>query len=132
MTLFFILYFAFIIALVVALWKIFEKAGQPGWACLIPFYNLYILLKIVGKPSWWLILYIIPLVNVVFLIWTYNMLSKSFGKDEGTTVLMFVFGIGLLMLGFGDAQYQGPYGDPVAYRTYRDSHTTFDFEKPPM
>ena len=125
-----LLYFAFIIALLVANWKIYEKAKQPGWAAIVPIYNIYVLLKIVGKPTWWLVLYLIPVVNVVFAIWTLNMLSKSFGKNEGTTVLFFVLGIGYLILGFGDAQYQGPYGDPVAFRAYRDGQTTFDFERP--
>ena len=125
-----LLYFAFIIAIIVANWKLYEKANQPGWAAIIPFYNLYILLKIVGKPTWWLILYFIPVVNLVFLIWTMNMLSKSFGKDEGMTVLFFIFGIGYLILGLGDAQYQGPFGDPIAYEAYRNGRDTFDFEKP--
>ena len=129
MTLFFLLYLAYIIVLVVAMWKIYEKAGHPGWESIIPFYNLYILLKIVGKPTWWLILFFIPFANVVFLVWTYNMLSKSFGKTESTTILMLVFGIGILQLGFGDAQYQGPYGDPAAFQAYGNK-SSFDFEKP--
>lgn len=103
-------------------WKVFEKAGQPGWACLIPIYNYYVMLKIGGKPGWWLLLFLIPLVNIVFAIWTINMISKSFGKDEGFTVglilLSFIF---WPILGFGDAIYQGPYGDPVAYRNYQET-----------
>ncbi|TKK70769.1 hypothetical protein FC093_03485 [Ilyomonas limi] len=131
MILFVVAYFAYIIAMVVATWKIYEKAGQPGWAAIIPFYNIYILLKIVGKPAWWLLLLCIPVVNIVFGIWTYNILSKSFGKDELTTLLMFIFGIGILQLGFGDAQYQGPYGDPIAFQAYSGEHT-FDFEQTAM
>jgi hypothetical protein len=111
--------------MIAAMWKIYEKAGQPGWAAIIPFYNLYILLKIVGKPGWWLILMIfIPL---VFQIWTYNMLSKSFGKDEGFTVGLVLLGfIFFPILGFGSAQYLGPYGDKAAF----DAHNLKDFGKP--
>lgn len=94
---------------IISLWKLFEKAGEQGWKSIIPIYNIYILLKIVGKPAWWLILFFIPLVNLVFVIWTYNMLSKSFGKDEAYTVgivlLSFIF---LPLLAFGNAQYLGP------------------------
>ena len=83
-----------IIALiVVGLWKIFEKAGKPGWAAIIPIYNIIVLLEIIGKPLWWLILFIIPLVNIVFAIWATNLLSKSFGKETGFT-------IGLIFLPF--------------------------------
>jgi hypothetical protein len=104
-------------------WKAFEKANQPGWACIVPFYNIYIMLKIAGKPGWWLLLFLIPGVNLVFAIWTMNMVSKSFGKDEGFTLGLIFFGfIFWPILGFGDAQYQGPYGDPEAYRAYQESH----------
>src|SRR5215203_6758642 len=81
-----ILYIGVIVFLLASMWKIYEKAGRPGWEAIIPIYNIYILLKIVGKPGWWLILFFIPFVNIVFSVWTYNMLSKSFGKDEGFTI----------------------------------------------
>lgn len=102
---------AFAVFMIIAMWKVYEKAGKPGWAAIIPIYNMIVLLEIVGKPVWWIILMFIPFVNYVFIIWTYNMLSKSFGKDEGFTVglvlLNFVF---FPILAFGDAKYQGPYG----------------------
>jgi hypothetical protein len=104
------------ILLIAAQWKIYTKAGQPGWACIIPIYNIYVLLKIVGKPTWWLIMMFLPFVNIIFAIWALNMLSKSFGKDEGFTVGLLLLGIVFYpILGFGSAVYQGPYGDPVAY-----------------
>ena len=62
-------------------WKVFTKAGQPGWAILIPFYNTYVLLKIVGRPGWWLVLMFIPLVNIVIAIIVAIDLAKSFGKS---------------------------------------------------
>ena len=67
-------------------WRIFEKAGKPGWAALIPIYNTLMLLEIVGKPWWWILLFLIPIVNIIFAIWMVNMLSLSFGKSTGFTV----------------------------------------------
>ncbi|RYZ21242.1 MAG: hypothetical protein EOO16_13845 [Chitinophagaceae bacterium] len=123
----------FVLALVVffiaAMWRVFQKAEQPGWAAIVPIYNMYVLLKIAGKPGWWLILLFIPLVNYVFLIWTYNMISKSFGKDEGFTAGMVLLGpVFWPILGFGEARYLGPYGDPEAFARYRN-RDGFEFEQ---
>lgn len=97
--------------MIITMWKIFEKAGKPGWAAIIPIYNMIVLLEIVGKPVWWIFLFIIPFANYVFIIWTYNMLSKSFGKDEALTVGLVLLNIVFFpILAFGDAEYQGPYG----------------------
>lgn len=118
------------ILIIAAYWKIYAKAGQPGWAAIIPIYNLYVLLKIVGKPWWWLLLMFIPLVNLIFAIWMTNMLSKSFGKDEGFTVGLILLGIVFYpILGFGSAKYQGPYGDPVQFRARQNPHFDFDQSK---
>jgi hypothetical protein len=97
------------LVLIVAMWKVFTKAGQPGWASIIPIYNLYIWCKIVGRPWWWILLMLIPFVNFIVCIILCIDLAKSFGKGVG-------FGIGLALLGiiffpilgFGSAQYQGP------------------------
>ncbi len=98
---------------IVATWRIYEKAGQPGWASIIPFYNFYVLLKIVGKPDWWLIWIFIPLANIVVGIWVVNLLSKSFGKNVGFTLgLIFLSFIFYPILGFGNAEYQGTAGKP--------------------
>lgn len=119
---------AFAVFIIASLWKVFEKAGRPGWEAIIPIYNMYILLKIVGKPGWWLLLFFIPIVNYVFLIWTYNMLSKSFGKDEGFTVGLVLLGIVFFpILGFGSAKYLGPFGDPEAFAAHQQQDK-FDFE----
>jgi Family of unknown function (DUF5684) len=100
---------AFVVFIYAAMWKVFTKAGKPGWAAIIPIYNAIVLLEIVGKPTWWFLLFLIPCVNYVFIIWTFNLLSKSFGKSEGFTVglilLSFIF---IPILGFGDAVYLGP------------------------
>lgn len=106
-----IIYLAVIVLIIASMWKIFTKAGKPGWASIIPIYNIIILLEIVGKPAWWIILYFIPLVNIVAAIWTTNLLSKSFGNSEGFTIglllLSFVF---YPVLAFGGSTYQGPAG----------------------
>ena len=93
----------------IAIWKIFTKAGKPGWAALIPIYNTYTLLEIVGREWWWLLLLLIPGVNVVILIIVIFDLAKSFGKDTGFGFgLLFLSPIFILILGFGKAQYVGP------------------------
>lgn len=99
---------AIIVAVLAGFWKVFTKAGQPGWASIIPIYNAYILLKIAGKPGWWLLLFFIPIVNIVIGFIVALEVAKAFGKGAG-------FGIGLALLGFifypvlgfGDARYQG-------------------------
>jgi len=100
---------AVIVLLIIGEWKIFTKAGQPGWAVLIPFYNLYVFLQIVGRPTWWmLILLFIPVVNLIFLVIMTNDLSKSFGQGIGFTLgLIFLSPIFILLLGFGDYKYIG-------------------------
>ena len=90
----------------IAMWKVFVKAGEPGWACLIPIYNLIVLLRIAGKPWWWIFLFIIPIVNFVIFIIVSIDVAKNFGKGVG-------FGLGLAflsiifypILAFGDARY---------------------------
>jgi hypothetical protein len=126
-----LIYLAVFVVEIVAFWKVFEKAGQPGWACIVPIYNLIVMLKIAGKPLWWIIMFIIPGVNVVFLVWMTNMISKSFGKDEGFTVGLVLLGfIFYPILGFGDARYLGPYGDPAAFQAAQNP--SFDFDKGPQ
>jgi len=104
-------YAAIIVFTIIIGWKIYSKAGQPGWACIIPIYSAYIFTKIIGKPWYWLILWCIPVVNIIFLIWATNLLSKSFGKEEGFTagliLLSFIF---YPILAFGSAKYVGPAG----------------------
>jgi hypothetical protein len=93
---------------IVALWFLFEKAGEPGWAAIIPIYNYLIAIKVAGKPWWFLLLFLIPIVNLVIYIIILNGLSKNFGKGPGFTVgLFFLRFIFLPILGFGSAQYVG-------------------------
>lgn len=95
---------------VVGAWKMFVKAGQPGWAALIPIYDFYIILKIIGRPGWWLLLLLIPFVNIVVYVIVAMDLARSFGKSSAWGfVLLFLFNvIGFLLLGWGPDQYVGP------------------------
>ena len=56
-----LLWLAITVLIVAGFWKVFVKAGEPGWAAIVPIYNIFVLLKIAGKPAWWIILMIIPL-----------------------------------------------------------------------
>lgn len=98
----------FMVFYIVVTWKIFEKAGKPGWACLIPIYNMVVMLEIVDRPLWWIILYFIPFVNIIIYIIVIFDLAKAFGKDIGYGFgLLFLSIIFMPILAFGDAQYTG-------------------------
>ena len=106
-----VFYLALIVLMLVSSWKVFTKAGKPGWAILIPIYNIIVLLEIVGKPWWFLFLMLIPVVNFVVMVWVTNLLSLSFGKDVGFTIGLFLLGpIFVPLLGLGKAEYKGPAG----------------------
>jgi len=93
---------------IVGLWFMFVKAGEPGWAAIIPIYNYLIAIKIAGKPWWYLLLMLIPIVNLVFYIIILHGLSKNFGKGSGFTVgLFFLRFIFIPILGFGKSVYVG-------------------------
>ncbi|HMP77148.1 MAG TPA: DUF5684 domain-containing protein [Kiritimatiellia bacterium] len=104
-----IIWLAVAVFMIAALWKTFVKAGQPGWAAIIPIYNLIVLLQIAGKPLWFIVLFFIPVANIVAAILTYIALANAFGKGGG-------FAAGLLLLpivffpilGFGSATYTRP------------------------
>lgn len=100
---------AFIALMIASLWKVFTKAGQPGWASIIPIYNFIVILQIIGKPWWWIIGMIIPFVNFVVFIMLAIELARVFGKGIGYAIglilLPFVF---YPMLAFGDATYRRP------------------------
>ena len=105
---FLVVYLGIIVLTIAGMWATFAKAGKPGWACIIPIYNLIVILEIAGKPIWWFLLFFIPLVNLIIYILVTLDLGKTFGKGTG-------FGLGLAflpfifypILGFGDARYQG-------------------------
>ena len=104
-----LVYVAVIVVTLVGMWKAFEKAGQPGWAGIVPIYNIYVLTLMAKKPTWWVIvILLVPCANIYFLILLFIEIAKLFGKDTG-------FGVGLALLGpvfwpilgFGDAKYSG-------------------------
>ncbi|RIK75425.1 MAG: signal peptidase I [Planctomycetota bacterium] len=103
-----VVYLVVIAIIVAGMWKTFTKAGQPGWAAIVPIYNIVVLLEIAGRPVWWIVLFLIPCVNLIVSIIVMIDVAAKFGKSAG-------FGVGLALLGFiffpilgfGDAQYQG-------------------------
>ncbi len=101
-----VVYFALIVLMIASMWKIFNKAGQKGWLAIIPILNIIVLLKVVHKELWWIILLLIPCVNIVAYIVVYFSLAKAFGKGAfyGIGIVLFWF-IFVPMLGFGSAQY---------------------------
>lgn len=104
----FVVWAAVALFMIASTWKLFTKAGQPGWACLVPIYNLIVMLKIAGKPAWWFVLFLIPGVNLVVMIMTAVALAKAFNKGTGFALgLIFLGFIFVPVLGFGSARYAG-------------------------
>lgn len=103
------IWLAVILLMIIGMWKVFTKAGQPGWVSIIPIVNIYFLCKIAGKPWWWIILMFIPIVNIIVGILLPVAVAKSFGQGVlfaiGLIFLPFIF---YPVLGFGSAEYQGP------------------------
>ncbi len=97
---------AIFITVIAGIWRVYSKAGQPGWGVLIPIYNIYLMCKIARRPGWWLLLMFIPVVNLIIAITLSIGIARNFGKGAG-------FGLGLAflgfifypILGFGGAQY---------------------------
>ena len=107
-TMFFVMLACFAI-MIIAAWRVFTKAGQPGWAAIVPIYNAIVVLQIVGRPLWFIVLFFIPLVSIVAAIIVCVDFAKSFGKGTGFAMgLLFLSPIFLLILAFGDARYVGP------------------------
>ncbi len=97
------------VILLISMWKIFTKAGKPGWACLIPIYNMIVMLQMIKKPEWWVILMFIPFVNIIVGLIVLVQLAKTFGKGIGFTLgLIFLPFIFYPILGFGKSVYMAP------------------------
>ncbi len=96
------------VLMIIAGWKVFTKAGKPGWAIIIPFYNIVVWCQIAGKPGWWLILYLIPIVNIIIAIIVAVNVAKAFGKSGafGFFLLFILYIIGMFILAFGKAEYR--------------------------
>jgi hypothetical protein len=107
---YFVILMAILVFFIACQWKIYSKAGKPGWACLVPIYNIVVLLEIVKKPIWWILLMMIPIVNFVIMIIVTVELAKAFGKSGGYAAGLLLLPIIFYpMLAFGDAKYV--YGD---------------------
>ena len=106
--LFFLIAIGVFLVTIAGMWKVFEKAGNPGWASLVPVYNMILLVRMAGKPDIWILYMFIPFVNFVIAILVMMDLAKRFGQSAG-------FGVGMILLpmifypilGFGNARYQG-------------------------
>jgi hypothetical protein len=102
-----ILGLAVILVIVIGIWRVFTKAGQPGWAVLIPIYNAYVLCKVAGKSGWWVLLLMIPCVGIIASFFVVLGVAQNFGKGVGFALgLFFLPFIFYPILGFGDASYQ--------------------------
>ena len=98
---------AILLVIIIAMWRVFTKAGQPGWAVLIPIYNAYILCKIAGKSGWWVLLMLIPCVGIIVSFFVAMGVAQNFGKGVGFALgLFFLPFIFYPILAFGDASYQ--------------------------
>ena len=121
---------------IIAYWKMFTKAGEPGWKSIIPFYSQYIMYKLTWKTSWFWITLIVAVVYGVFTslnqnfpdnmlytvlllisaiialvitIISYHKISKAYGHGAGYTVgMLFLWPIFVLILGYGKSKYIGP------------------------
>lgn len=125
-----------IVIVFAGVWRVFAKTGAPGWAALVPIYNLVVLLRISGKPAWWVFLFLLPVVNVILLFAACLGLARSFGKGTG-------FGLGLCLLGpiffpilgFGSASFRGRHGSYEAarasehFRAHQDWHPSASNEQ---
>lgn len=112
----FAILFFFVLAIsvfmIVCQWKLYSKAGKPGWACIVPIYNTIVLLEIVKKPIWWIALLMIPIVNFIVLILVFVELAKAYGKEGSFAIGLILLPVVFLpILAFGDSAYV--YGDEI-------------------
>lgn len=106
---FWIVWGAVMLFYIAAMWKVFTKAGQPGWASIIPIYNMVVLCQIAGKPVWWVLLMFIPIVNIVVAVMVWHNISVNFGHGVGFTLgLVFLGFIFIPILAWGGSEYQRP------------------------
>jgi uncharacterized membrane protein YhaH (DUF805 family) len=113
---------ACVIIAIAAAWKLFEKAGRPGWEAIVPVYSTWVLFEISGKPGWWALVGLIPYVGWVILFVLYILAMLELAKRFGQTVTFAIFGlivfqvIGFLILAFGDAKYNDHYDDERSFQ----------------
>ncbi len=112
---FMIVWAAVVIIGILTMWKIFSKAGKPGWAAIIPLYNIIVLLQIIGRPAWWILLFFVPFANLVISVIMSLDLAKVFNKSTlfGIMLLWFI-PVGYFILAFGSAKYTAPTAGPTS------------------
>ena len=102
-----VIYLALFVVFLIGYWKVFTKLGLPGWMGIIPFVNIYMLFKVRGKhePVVWLILSLIPCINIIAMWMLANDTAELFGKELGWKIFLFLIpGISHIVLGFGSAE----------------------------
>ena len=111
-----LLYIAVIVFYIYCMWRIYEKADKPGWASIIPVYNVLVQLEIIGRPWLWLLLLFVPVANFVIGIILMIDLAKVFGKSSSFAIgLIFLPFIFIPILALGDARYLGPIAAQPVY-----------------
>jgi hypothetical protein len=107
---FFLVVFAMLLFYLGAAWRLFSKAGVPAWGVIIPIYNVYLWCKIAGRPGWWVLLFIVPVVNIIVHLIVSLDVAKSFARSSafggGLWLLGFIF---VPILGYGASTYVGPH-----------------------
>ena len=97
--------------MVATVWRLFSKAGESGWKSLIPVYNAIVFQRILGRPAWWVVLMLVPIVNLAITIIECFDLARVYGKGVGYGLGLVLFGpLVAMILAFGPAQYVGPDG----------------------
>ena len=110
---FFLVFVAIGLVTLIGMWKVFAKAGQPGWAVLVPIYNIIVLLRVAGLPWYWVFapfVMIIPILGwiayIVWIVWVHHRISTRFGQGVGFTIGLTLLGpIFWMILGFGSSKY---------------------------
>jgi hypothetical protein len=103
---FWIFYFALIIFFIIVYWKIYVKAGKPGWGCIVLIYDFILKLQIACRPIWWIFLMLIPVVNIVIAIIILFDIAKAFGKSSGFAIgMLFIPIIFFPILAFDSSEY---------------------------
>ncbi|MBX3166161.1 MAG: signal peptidase I [Candidatus Eremiobacteraeota bacterium] len=106
---FYLVVLFFCAVMIAGLWRMFTKAGQPGWACLVPIYSNVVMARMAGLPIWTVLLLFVPFLGLFVGIYTFHRIFMAFGKSVLWTIGMFTPAAPFLILalGFGDAEYKG-------------------------
>ena len=102
-----------VLFMIATMWRLFSKAGESGWKSLIPIYSAIVFQRILGRPGWWVLLMMVPVVNLAIAIIECFDLARVFGKGAGYAIGLMLLGpLFFALLAFGPAKYVGPGGTP--------------------